>query len=161
MLQGLSCLSCFCLHHAPLTGTNSSIQEGHHIGVPDPKGSGLLFPPLSYPQPDCNFNSILHLKGVNHYVNHIRLQAVILQSVISLASRDFMMTLDLKKTSFHINVHLRCQRFLSITVRTHHLQFMLLPFSLSSASLVFTKVLQLEEVHVHFFRSLVNLGSFS
>lgn len=55
--------------------------------------------------------------------------------------RELYGTLGLRDAYLHIPIHPPYQRFLRLTVKIHNFQFRALPFGLSSAPPIFTKVL--------------------
>ncbi|XP_040290022.1 zinc finger protein 502-like [Bufo bufo] len=69
-----------------------------------------------------------------------------LASTIPLLSKDvFMCTIDLRDAYYHIPIHTNSQRFLRFAIQdisgnVHHYQFRALPFGISSALRIFTKV---------------------
>lgn len=91
---------------------------------------------------------ILDLRHVNKYVfkNKFRCEDIKVAKEI-LSPGDFMFTFDLKSGYHHVEIFLEHRKFLSFSWefsngRTRYFQFAVLPFGLSSAPYLFTKLLK-------------------
>lgn len=99
----------------------------------------------------------MDLKYVNKF---IRLHHFHMESLCSITKvhqpREFLTSLDLTEAYLHIPIHPGHRRFLRFCVGEQHLQFKALPFGLSTAPRVYTKVLvnpvshlRQQGIHVH------------
>ncbi|XP_063804475.1 uncharacterized protein LOC134981181 [Pseudophryne corroboree] len=120
------------------------------IPVPvHPQGQGYYSSLFVVPKPDGSVRPILNLKGLNRYVTYYRFKMESLRSVIAgLEPKEFMIALDLKDAYLHIPIWQPHQRFLRFAIRQNHYQFQALPFGLSSAPRVFTKVMSVMIAHL-------------
>ena len=71
------------------------------------------------------------------------------QVLAALDLGDWMVALDLQDAYFHIPILKRHQRYLQFTVGQEHFQFAFLPFGLTSAPWVFTKVMAVVAAYLH------------
>lgn len=109
------------------------------------------------PKRNGDFRSILDLKFVNH---HIRLRHFHMESLHSISEAlqpdEFLTSLDLTEAYLHVPIHPSHRRYLRFCLDQQHFQFKALPFGLSTAPRVFTKLLvnpvsylRLRGIHVH------------
>ncbi|XP_063797513.1 telomeric repeat-binding factor 2-interacting protein 1 isoform X1 [Pseudophryne corroboree] len=113
------------------------------------QGQGYYSSLFVVPKPDGSVRPILNLKGLNQYVTYYRFKMESLWSVIAgLEPQEFMIALDLKDAYLHIPIWPPHQSFLRFAIRQNHYQFQALPFGLSSAPRVFTKVMSVMIAHL-------------
>ena len=85
----------------------------------------------------------------------------------ALRQREWTMSIDLKDAYFHIPVVKRSRKYLHFVIGDKVFQFRALPFGLSTAPLVFTRVIQhdshlctyLQDKGAHVLRRLATRGS--
>lgn len=112
---------------------------------------------FTVPKRNGDFRSVLDLKYVNKYthLHHFHMES--LRSITeAFQLREFLTSLDLTEAYLHIPMHPSHHRFLHFCISKQHLQFKALPFGLSTAPRVFTKVLvnpvshlRQQGIHVH------------
>ena len=86
---------------------------------------------------------IVNLKGLNRFIPHIHFKMEGTQSLRDIVlPGDFMIKLDLKDAYFSIPIHPSHWKFLTFRWKQTFFQFTCLPFGLSSAPRVFTKVMK-------------------
>ena len=86
---------------------------------------------------------IINLKGLNRFIPHIHFKMEGIQSLRDIVlPGDFMIKLDLKDAYFSIPIHPSHWKFLSFRWMHKIFQFTCLPFGLSSAPRIFTKVMK-------------------
>ena len=109
------------------------------------------------PKANGDWRAILDLKYIN---SHIKLRRFRMETLCSIAEAlqqgEFLTSLDLTEAYLHIPIFPTHRRFLCFCVGTHHYQFKALPFGLSTAPRLFTKILvnlvvQLRHqgIHIH------------
>lgn len=75
---------------------------------------------------------------------------VTLSSIIpALEKGDWFSALNLQDAYFHVTIHLAHRGFLRFTLAHNHYQYKVLPFSLSTALRVFSKMLAIVTAHLH------------
>ena len=85
---------------------------------------------------------ILNLRPLNQYIQKRHFKMESLRSVKrALKPGDWMSTVDLKDAYMHVPIHISHRKYLRFNVGGKSYQFKVLPFGLSSAPRVFTKVL--------------------
>lgn len=109
--------------------------------------------------PKCNSDhrSVLDLKYVNQSIRLRHFQMEPLKSLMeALQPGEFLTSLDLIEAYLHVPIHRSHRKFLHFCVGRDHLQFKALPFGLSTAPRVFTKLLvnpvsflRQQGIHVH------------
>lgn len=97
---------------------------------------------FTVPKKDGGLRPIMDLRFLNKYISCRKFRMTTLQSILPLLPPDsWMVMLDLRDIYFHIAIKLSHQHFLRFTVGTNHYQYKVLPFSLSCAPRVFTKIM--------------------
>lgn len=110
------------------------------------RGKGFYSHVFVVRKPAGKFRLILNLRTLNKSIRykHFRMETVFTIKNL-LYPNCFMATLDLRDAYLHIPIHPAFQKFLRLAVKTgmgtRHFQFQALPFGLSSAPRIFTKVL--------------------
>ncbi|XP_069600694.1 uncharacterized protein [Ranitomeya imitator] len=97
-------------------------------------------------KPNGTHRMIINLKPLNQYVTYRRFRMESVRSTVPLIGQDFVMaTIDLQDAYYHVPVHPTYRKFLRFAVTRgeviDHFQFNVLPFGLSSAPRIFTKVM--------------------
>ena len=110
-----------------------------------PKGSTewLLLQHIPSPQKGRAYETSINLKALNQYVQpqHFKMEGM--QNLRDLLRQnDWMTKLDLKDAYFTIPIHSNHRQHLRFSVEEQSFQFTCLPFGLSSAPWIFTKILK-------------------
>lgn len=133
-----------------------SIKAAEHVPH-DQVGQGVYTIFFTVPKRNGDWSSVLDLRFVNKFIWHHHFHMEALQSVAdALQPQEFLTSLDLTDPYLHISI-IQCHRkYLRFCVGNLHLQFRALPFGLSIAPRVFTKVLvnpiaflREQGIHVH------------
>ena len=86
---------------------------------------------------------MLDLSSLNRFVPHVHFQMEVLHCLKTFLRKwDYMTSTDPKDTYFSVPIHKSSQRFLRFIWGTKHFTFLGLPFGLSSAPRIFTKLLK-------------------
>ena len=94
------------------------------------------------PKKDGGLRPILNLKWFNHYMMKKTFRMETLSTIISIVRPgQWLASVDLKDAYFHVPIHPAHWRFLRFMWRGQAYQFKAMPFGLTSAPRVFTKVL--------------------
>lgn len=112
---------------------------------PEVRGLGVYSPVFLVPKPSGDWRMILDLRYQNRFIRKKRFRMENIHSVIlGLAPGDLMATLDLNEAYLHIPIFEPHRKYLRIAVflegEITHLQFTAVPFGITSAPFVFTKV---------------------
>ena len=92
---------------------------------------------------DNKFQMILNLKKFNSFVDKISFKMETLDTILQLVTPlCFMMSVDLSDAYLSIAVHISHRHFLKFSWRGSLYQFLAMPFGLTSAPRIFTKVLK-------------------
>ena len=92
---------------------------------------------------DGGMRPVINLKHLNHLVRYEHFQMEGLGSLLnSLVVKDYLTKLYLKDAYFTLPIHQRDQKYLRFRWRGKLYQFLVLPFGLSSAPRVFTRVMK-------------------
>ncbi|KAJ8945284.1 hypothetical protein NQ317_001091 [Molorchus minor] len=103
----------------------------------------FISPTFLVKKPNGKMRFILNLKNLNKYVkkNHFKMEDT--RTAMSLISKGcYMATIDLRDAYFLISVHKESRKFLKFRVNQKLYSFTCLPFGLSSAPYVFSKVVK-------------------
>ena len=106
---------------------------------------------------------VINLKRLNHLVKYEHFQMEGLGTLINLVQEgEFLSKLDLKDAYFTVPMHLRDRKYLRFQWRGKLYEFQVLPFSLSSAPRVFTRVMKAPIAFLRrlAFRNVVYLDDF-
>lgn len=108
-----------------------------------PDEVGYISPMFIVPKKGGKWRPILNLKGLNQYVRKSHFKMEDIRSVKDIIQPgDYMAKLDLREAYFSVPVNHTSRKFLQFRWRNKLLQFTCLPFGLSSAPFVFTKLLR-------------------
>ncbi|XP_066429301.1 uncharacterized protein [Eleutherodactylus coqui] len=134
------------LEQALLEGIRNLQGLGAIIPVPKKEqGKGFYSPLFLVPKPDGSHRTIINLKQLNKFIEYRRFKMETIRTATPLIARDNVMaTIDLKDAYFHIPIYANSQKFLRFALRVEgeirHFQFVCLPFGISSAPRIFSKV---------------------
>lgn len=95
------------------------------------------------PKPDGTFRFILNLKNLNKFIapQHFKMEDI--RTVTKLITKGcFMATIDLKDAYFLVAINKTSKKFLRFRFQGNTYEFQCLPFGLSLAPLIFTKLLK-------------------
>lgn len=115
------------------------------------------------PKPDGSSRFILNLKSLNEYVDNPHFKMEDFRSVSKVLNRnDFMAKVDLKDAYYSIPISPEDRKFLRFRFRQEIYEYTCLPFGLSCAPRVFTKLLKplIIKLRKQKFRSVVFLDDF-
>ena len=95
------------------------------------------------PKKTGDLRPVIYLRPLNKFIIRKHFKMENLQNVTQLVRKgDYMVTIDLKDAYFSIPIHQSHRKFLRFSWRNQLFQFAALPFGLTSAPRVFTKVLK-------------------
>ncbi|XP_067659472.1 uncharacterized protein [Haliotis asinina] len=91
---------------------------------------------------DGGFRPILNLKGLNKFIEVPSFRMETLRSVISsVETGDWLTSIDLKDAYLHVPIHSEFKKYLRFSFDGKCYQFRVLPFGISTAPRVFTKLM--------------------
>ena len=123
-----------------------AIKEVSGRSLRDPSFYSHLF---MRPKPSGAWRPILNLRGLNRNILPKKFRMDTLQVVANaLEVGEYVTSIDLKDAYFHIAVSPKDRRFLRFAVDTRVFEFQVLPFGLSTAPRVFTRVIQVLIAHL-------------
>ncbi|XP_077105630.1 uncharacterized protein LOC143764187 isoform X1 [Ranitomeya variabilis] len=110
------------------------------------EGRGFYSPLFLISKPDGSFRTIINLKKLNSFIENYTFKMESIRSTIKLLFPNCMMGgIDLKDAYYHLPIHNRYQKFLRVAVKINnevrHFQYAALPFGLSTAPRIFTKIM--------------------
>ncbi|XP_077136845.1 uncharacterized protein LOC143793691 [Ranitomeya variabilis] len=117
------------------------------IDVPSSQtGLGFYSPLFLITKPDGSYRTIFNLRRLNTFIRPVTFKMESVRSAIkNLFPNCYMVVLDLKDAYYHLPIHQSHQQFLRVAVvidgQIRHLQYRAMPFGLSIAPRVFTKLL--------------------
>ncbi|XP_015682931.1 signal transducer and activator of transcription 5B-like, partial [Protobothrops mucrosquamatus] len=116
---------------------------------PDQIGTGFYSILFVVPKASGGWRAILDLKGLNHFLTYRKFKMQTLKSILaSIRKGDFLSSSDLTEAYLHIPILQEHRRFLRFAYTHRHYQYRALPFGLSSAPRVFTKILAVLAAHL-------------
>ncbi|XP_041446270.1 uncharacterized protein LOC121403038 [Xenopus laevis] len=118
-------------------------RSGVITPVPQPERfSGFYSNLFTVPKKDGTVRPVLDLKRLNKYIRSVRFKMETLRSVIrGMEQGQLMMSLDIRDAYLHVPIWPPHHRYLRFAFQNRHYQFVALPFGLSSAPRVFTKLM--------------------
>ncbi|XP_077107227.1 uncharacterized protein LOC143764961 [Ranitomeya variabilis] len=123
------------------------LSKGVLVEVPShQKGRGFYSPLFLIPKPDGSFRTIINLKRLNVFLENQTFKMESIRSTIKLLfPHCFMAVLDLKDAYYHLPIFIEHQQYLRVAVimegQIRHYQYTAMPFGLSIAPRVFTKLM--------------------
>jgi hypothetical protein len=119
--------------------------------------SGFYSTIFVVPKKSGGLRPIINLKPLNRFLRVPSFKMESLQNVIrSIKPLEWLATIDLKDAYFHVAIHQASRKYLRFAVQNKSYQFRALPFGISSAPCVITKVLdpviavmRLRGIHCH------------
>ncbi|KAJ1135717.1 hypothetical protein NDU88_002152 [Pleurodeles waltl] len=106
------------------------------------RGQGCYSRYFLIPKKDGRLRPILDLRILNWFLKQEKFKMLTLaQVLLALNDGDWMVSVDLQDAYFHIPILKSHRRYLRFVVESQHFQFAVLPFDLTSAPRVFTKVM--------------------
>ncbi|XP_070607583.1 uncharacterized protein [Erythrolamprus reginae] len=109
---------------------------------PGQKGRGFYSILFMVPKSSGGWRAILDLKKLNLYIKYRKFKMHSLPSILAaIHPGDFMVSLDLTEAYLHIPIAKCHRKFLRFSFQGRHFQYRAMPFGLSSAPRVFTKLL--------------------
>ncbi|KAL8609039.1 hypothetical protein ACOMHN_065265 [Nucella lapillus] len=116
------------------------LQKGAIQELHDP-GPGFYSRLFVVPKPNGSWRPIMDLSPLNKFIRDIKFRMESTSSIReSIRSGDWAASIDLKDAYFHINIAQAHRKYLRFVWRGRTFQFKALPFGLSLAPFVFTKV---------------------
>ncbi|KAJ1131499.1 hypothetical protein NDU88_009835 [Pleurodeles waltl] len=106
------------------------------------RGRGCYSRYFLIPKKDGRLRPILDLRILNWFLKQEKFKMLTLaQVLLALNKEDWMVSVDLQDAYFHIPILKSHRKYLQFMVGSQHYQFAVLPFGLTSAPRVFTKVM--------------------
>ncbi|KAJ1168845.1 hypothetical protein NDU88_000758 [Pleurodeles waltl] len=106
------------------------------------RGQGVYSRYFLIPKKDGRLRPILDLRILNWFLKQEKFKMLTLaQVLLALNMEDWMVSVDLQDAYFHIPILKSHRKYLRFVVGSQHYQFAVLPFGLTSAPRVFTKVM--------------------
>ncbi|CAJ0963854.1 unnamed protein product [Ranitomeya imitator] len=104
-------------------------------------------------KPSGQSRIIINMKALNKYITYRKFKMESVKTAIPLiAPHSYMATIDLKDAYFHIPIHPRHRKYLRFAVQFNqkilHFQYNVLPFGISSAPRVFSRVMAEAVAHI-------------
>ncbi|KAJ1208810.1 hypothetical protein NDU88_004193 [Pleurodeles waltl] len=126
------------------------LAKGAIEKVPVPEvGRGCYSRYFLIPKKDKGLCPILDLRDLNYFLKKEKFKMITLAQVLSaLDPGDWMVALDLQDAYFYIPILHAHRLYLRFVVGHEHFQFTVLPFGLTSAPQVFTKVMAVVAAHL-------------
>lgn len=141
-------------HAALLAEVQSLLQKKVLTPVPQKeRGMGFYSSLFLVKKPNGSFRVIINLKPLNKFIPYQKFKMETLKSTLNLLSPGcFMASIDLKDAYYHVPIHADSQQFLRVAIKSDagiiHLQYRALPFGISLAPRVFTKVIAEMASHI-------------
>lgn len=132
-------------------------QKSVLIPVPEEeKETGFYSPLFLVQKPNGSYRTIFNLKSLNKFVVYEKFKMESIRSTIPLLTKNCVMaSIDLEDAYYHVPIHPDYQRYLRLAVQRRgkiiHLQFQAMPFGISSAPRVFTKLIREVMAYAHCF----------
>jgi len=130
-----------------LEGEINSLLEKKAI-QPAPKGPGFYAKVFLVPKKGGKWRPVFNLKPLNAHVQKRTFKMATVKSVAqSIRPGDWAVSLDLKDAYLHIPIAIPHRKFLKFIFKGKTYQFTVLPFGLSSAPRIFTKLTRVIIIH--------------
>lgn len=134
-------LSCNEIKHMNVA-ISQLLDSGAIIKCEDIKGQFLSRIFLT-PKSDGTFRFILNLKALNKFIDPYHFKMEDLRTALKLLTKNcFMASIDLQEAYFAVPIHNSSKKFLRFKFQNQTYEFQCLPFGLSLAPLIFTKLMK-------------------
>lgn len=134
-------LSCNEIKHMN-AAISQLLDSGAIIKCEDIKGQFLSRIFLT-PKSDGTFRFILNLKALNKFIDPYHFKMEDLRTALKLLTKNcFMASIDLQEAYFAVPIHNSSKKFLRFKFQNQTYEFQCLPFGLSLAPLIFTKLMK-------------------
>lgn len=121
---------------------NGLLQQGAIVSC-QPKTGQVISPFFLIEKPNGKKRFVLNLKRLNKFIKNDHFKMEDWRTVIKLMQKDcFMSSIDLKDAYFLIPIHTSSRKYLRFSFNNILYEFTCLPFGLSSAPYVFTKIIK-------------------
>ena len=118
------------------------LEKGAVERVVNPLSPGFYSRLFLVPKKDGSLRPIIDLSILNRHLVKEKFKMETMRSVIAaIRPADFAVSLDLSDAYFHVGIHPAFRKYLRFTDGTSVFQFKALPFGLSSAPRVFTRLM--------------------
>ena len=109
--------------------------------ISDP--GGFYSPLFVVPKKDGGWRPIINLKQLNHFLDttHFKMESILSLRDI-LKKDDYMIKVDLKDAYLTVPIHTSHRKYLRFSWNGSNYQFKVLPFGLSTAPRIFTKIMR-------------------
>lgn len=119
---------------------------------PEHQGSGFYSILFLVQKKSEGYRAILDLKRLNIHIRYRHFKMHSLHSILSgIRLGDFLSSIDLREAYLHVPIRLSHRRFLRLCYGQAHYQYRAMPFGLSSAPRIFTKLLDVVATHLRSF----------
>ncbi|KAJ1135528.1 hypothetical protein NDU88_001967 [Pleurodeles waltl] len=113
------------------------------------RGQGCYSRYFLIPKVDGRLRPILDLRILNLFLKQEKFKMLTLAQVLLMLNEgDWMVSVDLQDAYFHVPIVKSHRKYLRFVVGSQHYQFAVLPFGLTSAPRVFTKVMAVVAAHL-------------
>lgn len=113
-----------------------------------PASTGFYGRVFLVPKKDGSWRPVFNLRPLNKFVKNVAFKMATVRTVAAaIRPGDWAISLDFKDAYLHIPIHFSHRRFLRFVFRGKVYQFKVLPFGLSSAPRVFTKLTRYIVIH--------------
>ena len=94
------------------------------------------------PKKGGKWRPVINLKPLNQFIKKQKFKMATLQSTIQdVNAGDWLVSIDLKDAYFHVPIHLSHWKYLRFAVGNDKYEFMVIPFGITTAPRVFTKMM--------------------
>lgn len=119
------------------------LLEWEAIKVVEPTEGQFLSPIFLRPKKNGDFRMILNLKRMNEYIEYHHFKMDTFENAIKLITKDtFMASIDLKNAYHTVSIAEEHQKYLRFQWNGKIFQYTCLPFGISSAPRIFTKLMK-------------------
>ncbi|PIO58674.1 reverse transcriptase [Teladorsagia circumcincta] len=95
------------------------------------------------PKKDGGTRTVINLRPLNKFIKHYHFKLESIHMIRDLLERnDFMAKIDMKDAYFSVPIHSECRKYLAFCCGGKLFQFTALPFGLSSAPYVYTRLMR-------------------
>lgn len=121
----------------------SELSKKGAIKAVDPANGELISTIIVVPKKNGKFRPVINLRYLNRFVEYQHFKQENLNIVLDLIQKDdFLTSIGLQDAYFSIPIQPRYHKYLRFSWQDQLYQFLVLPFGLSSAPRLFTKILK-------------------